>query len=154
MWVAYAIVFFGTIGIRKVRHIYVANWFFGAFIITVAVLHLVNSAEIPAGFMKTLFDPSVTWQFKTEASEHIAGRQIPLVQGRTLGGSSAVNGGLIVRGQRIEVKARCVAGKLVYQRVRRRKGHGDGCEEAMADSCTTGSTITQRGASDTRISAL
>jgi choline dehydrogenase len=58
--------------------------------------------RIPAGFMKTLFDPSVTWQFKTEASEHIAGRQIPLVQGRTLGGSSAVNGGLIVRGQRID----------------------------------------------------
>ncbi len=58
--------------------------------------------RIPAGFMKTLFDPSVTWQFKTEASEHIAGRQIPLVQGRTLGGSSAVNGGLIVRGQPID----------------------------------------------------
>ncbi|MDP1789046.1 MAG: cbb3-type cytochrome c oxidase subunit I, partial [Methylibium sp.] len=29
VWVAYAVVFFGTIGIRKVRHIYVANWFFG-----------------------------------------------------------------------------------------------------------------------------
>ncbi len=58
--------------------------------------------RIPAGFMKTLFDPSVTWQFKTEASEHIAGREIPLVQGRTLGGSSAVNGMLIVRGQPID----------------------------------------------------
>jgi choline dehydrogenase len=58
--------------------------------------------RIPAGFMKTLFDPSVTWQFKTEASEHIAGRQLPLVQGRTLGGSSAVNGGLVVRGQPID----------------------------------------------------
>src|SRR4030095_5072265 len=33
VWVAYAIVFFGTIGIRKVRHIYVANWFYGAFIL-------------------------------------------------------------------------------------------------------------------------
>ncbi|MEK7419160.1 MAG: cbb3-type cytochrome c oxidase subunit I, partial [Pseudomonadota bacterium] len=43
-WVSYAIVFFGTIGIRKVRHIYVANWFFGAFIIAVALLHIVNSA--------------------------------------------------------------------------------------------------------------
>ncbi|RZL05626.1 MAG: cytochrome C oxidase Cbb3, partial [Rubrivivax sp.] len=32
VWVAYAVVFFGTIGIRKVRHIYVANWFYGAFI--------------------------------------------------------------------------------------------------------------------------
>ncbi len=47
VWVAYALVFFGTIGQRKVRHIYVANWFYGAFIIAVALLHIVNSAEIP-----------------------------------------------------------------------------------------------------------
>ncbi len=46
-WVAYAIVFFGTVGTRKVRHIYVANWFFGAFIIAVALLHIVNSMEVP-----------------------------------------------------------------------------------------------------------
>jgi cytochrome c oxidase cbb3-type subunit 1 len=46
VWVAYAVVFFGTIGIRKVRHIYVANWFFGAFILAVALLHIVNSAAI------------------------------------------------------------------------------------------------------------
>src|SRR3954468_18442056 len=52
-WVAYAIVFFGTIGIRKVRHIYVANWFFGAFIITVALLHIVNGAVIPVGWWKS-----------------------------------------------------------------------------------------------------
>jgi len=47
VWVSYAIVFFGTIVKRTVSHIYVANWFFGGFILTVAVLHLVNSAEIP-----------------------------------------------------------------------------------------------------------
>ena len=47
VWVSYAIVFFGTLMTRKVSHIYVANWFFGGFILTVAVLHLVNSAEIP-----------------------------------------------------------------------------------------------------------
>ena len=52
-WVCYAVVFFGTVGTRKVKHIYVANWFFGAFIITVALLHIVNSAAIPAGFMKS-----------------------------------------------------------------------------------------------------
>ena len=52
-WICYAIVFFGTIGTRKVKHIYVANWFFGAFIITVALLHIVNSAAMPAGFMKS-----------------------------------------------------------------------------------------------------
>ncbi|MET1082702.1 MAG: cytochrome-c oxidase, cbb3-type subunit I [Burkholderiales bacterium] len=47
VWVSYAIVFFGTIARRKVSHIYVANWFIGGFILTVALLHLVNSAEIP-----------------------------------------------------------------------------------------------------------
>jgi cytochrome c oxidase cbb3-type subunit I len=47
VWVSYAVVFFGTIMKRTVSHIYVANWFFGGFILTVAVLHLVNSAEVP-----------------------------------------------------------------------------------------------------------
>jgi cytochrome c oxidase cbb3-type subunit 1 len=53
VWVSYAIVFFGTIGTRKVRHIYVANWFFGAFILTVAMLHLVNSAALPVSWTKS-----------------------------------------------------------------------------------------------------
>jgi cytochrome c oxidase cbb3-type subunit 1 len=47
VWVSFAVVFFGTIGIRKVRHIYVANWFFGAFIIAVALLHIFNNIQIP-----------------------------------------------------------------------------------------------------------
>ena len=53
VWVAYAVVFFGTIGVRKVRHIYVANWFFGSFILTVALLHIVNSAAIPVSLTKS-----------------------------------------------------------------------------------------------------
>lgn len=53
VWVAYAVVFFGTIAKRKVKHIYVANWFFGAFILAVALLHIVNSAASPASFMKS-----------------------------------------------------------------------------------------------------
>ncbi|HEY6966607.1 MAG TPA: cytochrome-c oxidase, cbb3-type subunit I [Burkholderiales bacterium] len=53
VWVSYAIVFFGTLYKRKIEHIYVANWFFGAFILTVAILHLVNSAAVPAGFWKS-----------------------------------------------------------------------------------------------------
>jgi cytochrome c oxidase cbb3-type subunit 1 len=53
VWVSFAIVFFGTIAKRKIRHIYVANWFFGAFIIAVALLHIVNSAAIPVDFMKS-----------------------------------------------------------------------------------------------------
>jgi len=51
--VAYAVVFFGTLGVRKVRHIYVANWFYGAFILAVAVLHVVNAASIPASLWKS-----------------------------------------------------------------------------------------------------
>jgi cytochrome c oxidase cbb3-type subunit 1 len=47
VWVSYAVVFFGTLIKRKIPHIYVANWFYGAFIITVAVLHVFNSAAIP-----------------------------------------------------------------------------------------------------------
>jgi len=50
VWVSYAVVFFGTIMKRKTPHIYVANWFFGAFIITVALLHIVNSAALPISF--------------------------------------------------------------------------------------------------------
>jgi len=53
VWVAYAVVFFGTIAKRRVKHIYVANWFFGAFIITVAMLHIVNSAAIPVNLFKS-----------------------------------------------------------------------------------------------------
>ncbi|OHX14116.1 cytochrome-c oxidase, cbb3-type subunit I [Chromobacterium sphagni] len=52
-WVVYAIVFFGTIAIRKVKHIYVANWFYGAFILAVALLHIVNSAFVPVTLWKS-----------------------------------------------------------------------------------------------------
>lgn len=47
VWVAYLAVFLGTIIRRKERHIYVANWFFLAFIVTVAMLHVVNNLTIP-----------------------------------------------------------------------------------------------------------
>jgi cytochrome c oxidase cbb3-type subunit 1 len=53
VWVSYAVVFFGTLFKRRVKHIYVANWFYGAFILTVAILHLVNSAAIPVSFWKS-----------------------------------------------------------------------------------------------------
>jgi len=53
VWVAYAVVFLGTLAIRRVQHIYVANWFFASFIITIAVLHIVNSAEIPVTLTKS-----------------------------------------------------------------------------------------------------
>ncbi len=53
VWISYAIVFFGTILKRKTKHIYVANWFFGAFIITVAILHIVRSLVIPVSLTES-----------------------------------------------------------------------------------------------------
>ena len=53
VWVCYAIVFFGTLAKRKIEHIYVANWFFGAYILTVAILHIVNSMALPASLTKS-----------------------------------------------------------------------------------------------------
>ena len=53
VWVTYAVVFFGTLIKRKVQHIYVANWFFGAYIIAVALLHVVNGASMPVTFWKS-----------------------------------------------------------------------------------------------------
>ena len=53
VWVSYAIVFFGTIARRKSAHIYVANWFYGGFILTIALLHIVNSAALPVTWTKS-----------------------------------------------------------------------------------------------------
>src|SRR5512134_1918473 len=53
VWVAYAIVFFGTMWNRRVKHLYVANWFFAAFILAVALLHIVNSLAMPVSLWKS-----------------------------------------------------------------------------------------------------
>ena len=53
VWVSYAIVFLTTVGRRKVKHIYVANWFYAAFIITIAVLHIFNNLAIPVTLFKS-----------------------------------------------------------------------------------------------------
>jgi cytochrome c oxidase cbb3-type subunit 1 len=50
VWVAYLVVFLGTIWKRQEKHIYVANWFYLAFIVTVAMLHIVNNLAIPVSF--------------------------------------------------------------------------------------------------------
>jgi cytochrome c oxidase cbb3-type subunit 1 len=50
VWVCYAIVFIGTVLLREEPHIYVANWFYMAFILTVAVLVLGNNAALPVSF--------------------------------------------------------------------------------------------------------
>ena len=53
VWVAYAVVFFGTIVKRRVSHIYVANWFYAAFILTIALLHIVNNLSLPVTMTKS-----------------------------------------------------------------------------------------------------
>ncbi len=53
VWVAYGVLFFGTIAKRRVKHIYVANWFFGAYIIAVGMLHIVNNLALPASLSKS-----------------------------------------------------------------------------------------------------
>ncbi len=69
VWVSYAVVFFGTIAMRRVKHIYVANWFFAAFIITVAVLHIVNSLALPTSLLHSypvyagVVDAMVQWWY-------------------------------------------------------------------------------------------
>jgi cytochrome c oxidase cbb3-type subunit I len=69
VWVAYALVFFGTITRRRTKHIYVANWFFGAYILTVALLHVVNSAALPVSMWKSYsvypgaIDAMVQWWY-------------------------------------------------------------------------------------------
>ena len=59
VWVVYLLVYLGTLMRRKEPHIYVANWFYLAFIVTIAVLHLVNNAAVPV----SLFSPKsyIVW---------------------------------------------------------------------------------------------
>ena len=53
VWVIYLAIFFGTIVKRKEPHIYVANWFYLAFIVTIAMLHVVNNLAVPVSFFGT-----------------------------------------------------------------------------------------------------
>jgi cytochrome c oxidase cbb3-type subunit 1 len=53
VWVSYAVVFFGTIIKRRIKHIYVANWFFAAYILTIAILHIFNNLALPVTLTKS-----------------------------------------------------------------------------------------------------
>jgi len=69
VWVAYAVVFFATLAKRRVPHIYVANWFYAAFILTIAVLHVFNNLAIPVSLTKSYviyagaIDAMVQWWY-------------------------------------------------------------------------------------------
>jgi choline dehydrogenase len=58
--------------------------------------------HIPAGFTRTLTNPKVNWLFESEPSEGTAGRPIYVPRGKTLGGSSSINGHIYNRGQRMD----------------------------------------------------
>ncbi|MFQ5567704.1 MAG: GMC family oxidoreductase N-terminal domain-containing protein, partial [Paracoccaceae bacterium] len=58
--------------------------------------------HIPAGFIKTFHDPRVNWCYSMEPSEWTGGRRIFAPRGKTLGGSSAINGHIYNRGQRMD----------------------------------------------------
>jgi len=53
IWVSFGVVFFGTIARRKMKPIYISNWFYGSLIIVIAMLHIVNSLAIPVTLTKS-----------------------------------------------------------------------------------------------------
>jgi len=58
--------------------------------------------HIPAGFIKTLANPSINWMYQAEPSHWTGGRTIDVPRGKTLGGSSSINGHIYNRGQRMD----------------------------------------------------
>lgn len=69
VWVAFGWNFFGTLARRRIRHIYVANWYYGAFIIAVGLLHIVNNIAVPVSLTKSYIvysgavDAMVQWWY-------------------------------------------------------------------------------------------
>lgn len=90
--------------------------------------------HIPAGFMKTLVNPSVNWLYSAEPSEWTGGRRIAAPRGKTLGGSSSINGHIYNRGQRADYDGWAQRGNRgwgyadilpYFKRTERKVGDGD-----------------------------
>jgi choline dehydrogenase-like flavoprotein len=90
--------------------------------------------HIPAGFIKTFHDPRVNWLYSMEPSEWTGGRRILAPRGKTLGGSSAINGHIYNRGQRMDFDTWAQMGNRgwgyadvlpYFRRMERRLGEGD-----------------------------
>jgi choline dehydrogenase len=98
--------------------------------------------HVPAGFVRTLADPRLTWQFRTEPGPMTGGRRIATVQGRTLGGSSSVNGMVYNRGQPADLDSWAQRGNRgwgyadclpYYRRSENRIGEADGSRGRATD---------------------
>ncbi|MGE0801705.1 MAG: cytochrome-c oxidase, cbb3-type subunit I [Lautropia sp.] len=69
VWVSFGTVFFATLARRRIRHIYVANWYYAALIIAVGLLHIVNNLAVPVSLTKSypiyagVVDAIVQWWY-------------------------------------------------------------------------------------------
>jgi choline dehydrogenase len=90
--------------------------------------------HIPAGFIKVLFNPAFTWQFSSEPTDNTSGRRVPIPVGRTLGGSTSINGLVYNRGLPADFDAWAEAGNRgwayadilpYFKRSERKTGGGD-----------------------------
>ena len=90
--------------------------------------------HIPSGFIKTLVNPKINWMYESEPSEWTNGRRIPVPRGKTLGGSSSINGHVYNRGQRMDFDTWSQQGNLgwgyadvlpYFRRCEQRIGEGD-----------------------------
>jgi choline dehydrogenase len=73
--------------------------------------------HIPIGYAKTMFHPTVNWGFYTEPEPTMNGRKVYWPRGRTLGGSSAINGLIAIRGQSEDYDAWAAAGNAGWSYV-------------------------------------
>ncbi len=90
--------------------------------------------HIPAGFIKTFHDPNVNWLYQMEPSQWTGGRSILAPRGKTLGGSSSINGNVYNRGQPMDFDTWAQMGNRgwgyadllpYFRRLERRIGEGD-----------------------------
>jgi choline dehydrogenase len=68
--------------------------------------------HLPIGYAKTMWDPKLNWKFQTEPDPGMKGRQIYWPRGKTLGGSSSINGLIFIRGQKEDYNHWCDLGNI------------------------------------------
>jgi choline dehydrogenase len=101
--------------------------------------------HVPAGYVKNIFDPKLTWGFETEEMPGTSGRRVSLTQGRVVGGSSSINGMVYNRGQAADYEGWASAGNPgwsyaevlpYFKRAESRLGPGDDAYRGRAGPLT------------------